>query len=211
MAEALASIFLEVVVAPAFDAEALEILAAKPNLRVLVDERLADDDPPPPTAAAPTGRSARAGGAVLVTAPDVVADDPPTWTCVTRRAPTDEELRRPRPRLAAGPRGDVERDRAGHGPSAGRHRQRPDVAGRCRPAGRRQGPRDARAGRRRRAPPARSDAFFPFPDALEACLAAGVTAVRPAGRLDRDDRRRSPSSTRPAATMLMTGTRHFRH
>ena len=44
VAEALTSIFLEIVVAPAYTAEALEVLATKPNLRVLVDERLASDD-----------------------------------------------------------------------------------------------------------------------------------------------------------------------
>ena len=41
LAEAMTSIFLEIVIAPSFSADALEILATKPNLRVLVDELLA--------------------------------------------------------------------------------------------------------------------------------------------------------------------------
>ena len=45
VAEALTSIFLEIVIAPAFTAEALAVLATKPNLRVLVDEALAVDEP----------------------------------------------------------------------------------------------------------------------------------------------------------------------
>ena len=89
-AERLVSIFLEIVVAPAFDAGALEVLATKPNLRVLLDEALADDDAPAGPLD-PTGSIRTAGGAVLVTTPDVAADDPTTWTCATRRAPTDAE------------------------------------------------------------------------------------------------------------------------
>ena len=91
MAEALTSIFLEIVVAPAFTEEALEVLATKPNLRVLVDEALASDEPSAAGGRIPIGSIRTAGGAVLVTTPDVVADDPTTWTCATRRAPTDEE------------------------------------------------------------------------------------------------------------------------
>ena len=60
----------------------------------------------------------------------------------------------------------------------------PDVARRRRPPGRRQGARDARRRPRRVGAACASDAFFPFPDAVEVCLAAGVHRVRPAGRLD---------------------------
>ncbi len=91
LAEALTSIFLEIVVAPAYSGEALEVLAKKPNLRVLVDERLASDVPVLASAASPVGSIRTAGGAVLVTTPDIVTDEPVTWTCATRRAPTDEE------------------------------------------------------------------------------------------------------------------------
>ena len=48
MAEALVSIFLEVVVAPGFDPAATTILATKPNLRLVVDPRLAADEPGSP-------------------------------------------------------------------------------------------------------------------------------------------------------------------
>ena len=47
LAEALTSIFLEVIVAPGFDEAARRALAAKPNLRLLVDPSLADEGPPP--------------------------------------------------------------------------------------------------------------------------------------------------------------------
>ena len=86
LAERLVSIFLEVVVAPACSPEALEILARKPNLRVVLDPGLGA--PPLP------GLELRsAGGALLVTQADVAADDPTTWQVATpaladgRRAP----------------------------------------------------------------------------------------------------------------------------
>ena len=59
VAERLVSIFLEIVVAPAFDADALEVLATKPNLRVLLDEALAATSTVPPAAADRPARSGR--------------------------------------------------------------------------------------------------------------------------------------------------------
>ena len=89
VAEALASIFLEVVVAPAFDDAALAVLARKPNLRLVVDPELARDEPGPPPD--PRGSIRSSGGAVLVTTPDTVPDDPAGWSVVTRREPTPAE------------------------------------------------------------------------------------------------------------------------
>ena len=55
-----------------------------------------------------------------------------------------------------------------------------------------------------------SDAFFPFPDAVEACLAAGVTAfVQPGGSLR--DAEVVAAVDAAGAAMLLTGVRHFRH
>ena len=79
VAEALVSIFLEVVVAPAFDADALAVLATKPNLRLVLDPQLGGRRAVRGRAD-PTGSIRTAGGAVLVTAPDIAADDPATWT-----------------------------------------------------------------------------------------------------------------------------------
>ena len=86
LAERLASIFLEVVVAPGVDPAAATILAGRADLRVLVDPHLGS--PPVP------GREVRsAGGAVLVTDADVEPDDPSTWSAATTRRPTPDELR----------------------------------------------------------------------------------------------------------------------
>ena len=55
-----------------------------------------------------------------------------------------------------------------------------------------------------------SDAFYPFPDALDVCAAAGVTAFVQPGGSQRDSDVVSAADATGAA-MLMTGVRHFRH
>ena len=55
-----------------------------------------------------------------------------------------------------------------------------------------------------------SDAFYPFADAVEACLVAGVTAFAQPGGSVRDAEVVAAVDA-AGGTMLMTGTRHFRH
>ncbi|NLT35780.1 MAG: bifunctional phosphoribosylaminoimidazolecarboxamide formyltransferase/IMP cyclohydrolase, partial [Gaiellales bacterium] len=55
-----------------------------------------------------------------------------------------------------------------------------------------------------------SDAFFPFPDALEVCVNAGATCVIHPGGSIRDDESRELAEARGMA-MVMTGRRHFKH
>jgi len=207
LAEALASIFLEVVVAPGFDPDALRALAAKPNLRLIVDRSLgAESAVPSPS---PTGALRTAGGAVLVTAPDVRPDDPADWRVVTRRGPSDRELRDLDLawRLVRGVTSNaivLVRDGMLIGLGSGQT-SRVDAA--------RQAVAKATAmlGAERLVGAAcASDAFYPFPDAVEACLAAGVTAfVQPGG--SRRDADATAAADAAAATMLVTGVRHFRH
>jgi phosphoribosylaminoimidazolecarboxamide formyltransferase/IMP cyclohydrolase len=209
VAEALTSIFLEIVVAPAYGSDALEVLGNKPNLRVLVDEALAADEPLASDAISPTGSIRTAGGAVLVTAPDVVADTPSTWTCATERAPTTTGAVGPRPRVAAGTWRDVERHRARAGRAARGDGQRPDLTSGRRATGGRQGARDTRCrldGRSRLC----ERCVLPVPDAVEVCLDAGVQAfVQPGGSMR--DAEVVDIAERRDATMLITGVRHFRH
>ena len=55
-----------------------------------------------------------------------------------------------------------------------------------------------------------SDAFFPFADAVEVCLAAGVTGfVQPGG--SRRDAEVIAAAEAAGAAMVLTGRRHFRH
>jgi phosphoribosylaminoimidazolecarboxamide formyltransferase/IMP cyclohydrolase len=209
VAEALSSIFLEIVVAPAYTGEALEVLVKKPNLRVLVDERLSSDAPVTAATASPVGSIRTAGGAVLVTTPDIVTDAPATWTCATRRAPTDEEqldldLAW---RLVRGVTSNaivLVRERRLVGMGSGQT-SRVDAA--------RQAVAKAHAmlgAASTSGAACASDAFFPFPDAVEVCLAAGVRAFAQPGGSMRDA---DAVAVVDAAdgTMLITGTRHFRH
>ncbi len=209
VAEALTSIFLEVVVAPSYTAEALAVLATKPNLRVLVDEALASDEPVPPSAAAPTGSIRTAGGAVLLTSPDTVTDQPTTWPCAAPRAPTeDEQLDLDLAwRLVRGVTSNaivLVRDRRLVGMGSGQT-SRVDAA--------RQAVTKAHAmlgAASTIGAACASDAFFPFTDAVEVCLAAGVRAfAQPGGSIRDADAVAAVDAI--DGTMLITGTRHFRH
>jgi phosphoribosylaminoimidazolecarboxamide formyltransferase/IMP cyclohydrolase len=209
IAEALVSIFLEVVVAPAYTGDALAVLATKPNLRVLLDETLAHDEPVASGAVSPTGSLRTAGGAVLVTAPDVVADQPAAWTCATRRPPTADELLDLDLawRLVRGVTSNaivLVRDRRLIGMGSGQTSRVDAARGAVAKA-------QAMLGASETAGAAcASDAFYPFADAVEACLAAGVRAfVQPGGSLR--DAETIAVADAADATMLITGVRHFRH
>jgi phosphoribosylaminoimidazolecarboxamide formyltransferase/IMP cyclohydrolase len=198
LAEKLTSIFLEVVAAPDVTSDARDILARKPNLRVLLDPSLGA----PPQA----GMELRsAGGAVLVTEADVAPDDPQAWVVATRRAPTDEEraaleLAWRVCRYVKSNAIVLVKGGAVVGVGAGQM-SRVDSA---RLAVAKAGP-DRAAGA-----VCASDAFYPFPDALEVCAQGGVTAfVQPGG--SQRDADVIAAADAAGAAMLMTGTRHFRH
>ena len=151
------------------------------------------DEPVPPTRADPIGSIRTAGGAVLVTAPDIEADDPDAWTCATRRAPTDEEqldldLAW---RLVRGVTSNaivLVRDAPPR-----RDGQRPDVAGGRRAPGRREGAGDARARRDRRARPAPRTRSSRSPTrSRSASRPASGAFAQPGGSMR--DARRSPRS-----------------
>jgi phosphoribosylaminoimidazolecarboxamide formyltransferase / IMP cyclohydrolase len=209
LAEALVAIFLEIVVAPAFDADALEVLATKPNLRLVVDEFLSGDEAARADSPSSTGSIRSAGGAVLVTSPDVAPDDPNGWACATGRAPTHDEARDLDLawRLVRGVTSNaivLVRDQRLIGIGSGQT-SRVDAA--------RQAVAKAQAmlgeGITVGASCA-SDAFFPFPDAVEACLDAGVRAfVQPGGSVRDADTVAAVDAV--GGAMMLSGTRHFRH
>lgn len=207
VAEALVSIFLEVVVAPGFDPDALEVLAGKPNLRLVVDPALASDEPP--GVPSPTGSLRTAGGAVLVTAPDLVPDDPAAWRVVSQRPPSDAELADLDLawRLVRGVTSNaivLVRDRRLIGMGSGQTSRVDAARGAV-------GKALAYAGEGAlRSAACASDAFYPFPDAVEVCLDAGVSAfVQPGGSVR--DLEVVAAADAAGAAMLVTGVRHFRH
>ncbi|HEX5147462.1 MAG TPA: bifunctional phosphoribosylaminoimidazolecarboxamide formyltransferase/IMP cyclohydrolase [Candidatus Limnocylindrales bacterium] len=207
VAEALVSIFLEVVVAPGFDETALAILATKPNLRLVVDPVLAGDEPGSPPE--PTSSIRTAGGAVLLTTTDTIPDDPSTWTVATRRLPSDQERRDLDLawRLVRGVTSNaivLVKDARLIGMGSGQT-SRVDAARGAVDKARTHAGEDALRGAA-----CASDAFYPFPDAVDVCLEAGVTAfVQPGGSMRDADT--VAAVDRAGGSMLVTGIRHFRH
>jgi phosphoribosylaminoimidazolecarboxamide formyltransferase/IMP cyclohydrolase len=204
LAERLIAIFLEVVVAPAFSPQALGVLAAKPNLRLLVHPPLADARGTAPGPADPLAEIRSAGGGVLVGSADDQPDDPSEWTVATSRVPTGEERRDLDLawRIARHVKSNaivLVRDGALVGVGAGQM-SRVDSARLA----------VAKAGDRAPGSACASDAFYPFADGVEVCLAAGVRAfVQPGGSVR--DAEVIAAAESAGATMLLTGKRHFKH
>jgi phosphoribosylaminoimidazolecarboxamide formyltransferase/IMP cyclohydrolase len=206
MAEQIAEVFTEVVAAPDFEPEALEILRRKKNVRLL---RLPTLGPFEPMEFRPIS------GGVLVQAvdridarasgPDGGGDDPSLWRLVTGEPADGATLAD----LAFAWRAvrAVKSNAillAKDGGSVGVGMGQVNRVDSCRLA-------VARAGEERaRGAVAASDAFFPFPDGLEVLLEAGVRAVVQPGGSVRDDE--VVAAARAAgATMYLTGVRHFAH
>ncbi len=213
VATALTELFLEVVVAPSFEPEALAILASKANLRLVEDGGLGAD--PPPARADGTfsvdylGSIRTAGGAVLVGAPDDVLDDPSEWLAMTTRTPSERELADLDVawRIVRGVVSNaivLVRDGQLVGLGSGQV-SRVDA---CRQAIEKAERLHAPAGATRAV--AASDAFFPFADGPQLLLDAGVTAiVQPGGSLR--DAEVLAAADAAGAAMLITARRHFRH
>jgi phosphoribosylaminoimidazolecarboxamide formyltransferase/IMP cyclohydrolase len=197
VAQAMSEIFLEVVIAPAFDESALEILTKKQNIRLLIA---------PERTAGPEARFISGGmlmqGTDRIDAP---GDDPANWTLACGDPADPETLRD----LAFAWRACravksnailLASGQAAVGIGMGQV-NRVDSARLA----------VARAGEERAVGAvAASDAFFPFPDGLEVLLAAGVRAVVQPGGSVRDEE--VVAAARAAdATMYFTGVRHFFH
>ncbi|MCZ6736777.1 MAG: bifunctional phosphoribosylaminoimidazolecarboxamide formyltransferase/IMP cyclohydrolase, partial [Actinobacteria bacterium] len=191
-AEAIGHRFVEVVVARSVDPDALEVLSAKQNLRVL--------SAPEPSSGGDDYR--RVDGGLLVQSRD--SFDGETWDTVSERAPTDGELRALEFAwiVAAHTKSNAVVLAGGEqavGVGAG-DQSRVGAAERA----------VAKAGGRARGAVAASDAFFPFRDGLDALAKAGVTAVvEPGG--SRNDQELIDAANEHGIALVFTGERHFRH
>jgi phosphoribosylaminoimidazolecarboxamide formyltransferase / IMP cyclohydrolase len=198
LAKQVAEIFTEVLVAPAFEDGAVEILQGKKNIRLLVAEPLSQGD---------AVETRAISGGLLMQHTDrfqAPGDDPSAW------------------QLAAGPAASAEvlADLAfawkacravksnaillaSDGASVGVGMGQVNRVDSCRLA-------VSRAGERAPGSVAASDAFFPFPDGLEVLIEAGVKAVVQPGGSIRDDQA-IEAATKAGITMYFTNTRHFFH
>jgi phosphoribosylaminoimidazolecarboxamide formyltransferase/IMP cyclohydrolase len=206
-ARAITEIFTEVIVAPDATDEAIAIVAAKKNLRLLLAGALPD-----PRAAGLTYKTV-AGGLLVQSRDNAVVDDM-TLKAVTRRQPSDAELRDLKFafRVAKHVKSNTivyAKDLATVGIGAGQM-SRVDSA---RIAARKA--QDAAAELKLAEPMTKgsvvaSDAFFPFADGMLACIEAGATAVIQPGGSVRDDEVIKAADDHGIA-MVLTGVRHFRH
>jgi phosphoribosylaminoimidazolecarboxamide formyltransferase/IMP cyclohydrolase len=206
-ARAIAEIFTEVIIAPGATEEAIAIVGAKKNLRLLLAGGLPD-----PKANGLTVKSV-AGGLLVQSRDNAVVDEMQLKT-VTRRVPTEAELTDLRFafRVAKHVKSNTivyAKDRATVGIGAGQM-SRVDAA---RIAARKA--EDAARAQKLAAPLTKgsvvaSDAFFPFADGLLVAIEAGATAVIQPGGSVRDDEVIKAADEHGIA-MVFTGTRHFRH
>jgi phosphoribosylaminoimidazolecarboxamide formyltransferase/IMP cyclohydrolase len=203
-AERIIQLFTEVVIAPDAAADARAVLAAKPNLRLLLTGG----------PAAPDDLMLRSvGGGLLVQERDRASVDELELEAVTARAPTATELADLRFAFAVCKHvrsNAIVFAKAGAtvGIGAGQMSRLDSVAIAVRKAAEiaiaaGEAPRTVGS-------VVASDAFFPFADGLEAALAAGATAViQPGGSMR--DAEVIAAADRAGAAMVFTRRRHFRH
>ncbi|MBK5927508.1 bifunctional phosphoribosylaminoimidazolecarboxamide formyltransferase/IMP cyclohydrolase [Rhodobaculum claviforme] len=206
-AEAICEIFTEVVIAPGADAAALKCFAAKPNLRLLLTDALADP-------AAPGLSLRQVAGGLLVQDRDADLLDEGALRVVTKRSPTPAEradllfawtvAKHVKSNAIVYARGG-----ATVGIGAGQMSRVDSTRIAARKAA------DMAEALGLDASPAKgavvaSDAFFPFPDGLITAAEAGATAViQPGGSLR--DQAVIDAADAAGLAMLFTGRRHFRH
>lgn len=198
LATAMADVFTEVIIAPDFDDDALEILMQKKNLRIL---RVAGPHP----GRRHEGRTI-SGGMLLQSIDDVAdaGDDPASWTLVSGE-PADASTRRDLEFSWTACRS-VKSNAillASAGGAVGIGMGQVNRVDSARLA-------VDRAGDRAAGSVAASDAFFPFPDGLQVLIDGGVRAVVQPGGSVRDDEV-IEAAKRAGITMYLTGTRHFFH
>lgn len=195
----LAATLFHIVIAPDFTEDALPIVSKRAITRVL---RLPNR---PGKDSGTTALDLRPiAGGLLVQTPDTEVDDEAGWKVVTKRQPTERELDDLRYAWAAvrpvkSNAIVLAQGQAVIGVGAGQPNRLESVDIACRKA----------AGRAEGAALA-SDAFFPFADGVERAIEGGVTAVIQPGGSVRDAEVVAAANA-AGITMVMTGTRHFRH
>ncbi len=199
LAEEVDKIFTEVLVAPDFSAAALERLTQKRNRRLLrfhpdqIDASQLDWK--------------RVFGGVLIQEPDLAIEEIAACPAATRRKPTEDELRAlafnwkvaKHVKSNAVVFGGLDRTLALGGGATSRLDAILQAAAKAKCVG-----LDLTGSA------LASDAFFPFPDGIEAAAQAGATAVAQPGGSTRDDEVIA-AADRLGIAMVLTGVRHFRH
>ncbi len=198
-AEAVSKLFVEAIVAPAYEPAALEVLATKKNLRVME------------LAGSSSSRTSlevkNVEGGLLVQTPDDRRATPEEWKCVTERQPTDAERRallfawRVVKHVKSNAIVFV-REGCAVGVGAGQMSRVDSVKLAAQKARELKHSLEGTV--------VGSDAFFPFPDGVEEAAKAGATAIVEPGGSVRDADVIAAANQLNLA-MLFTGIRHFKH
>ncbi|MFL5767095.1 MAG: bifunctional phosphoribosylaminoimidazolecarboxamide formyltransferase/IMP cyclohydrolase [Actinomycetota bacterium] len=193
-AQAMEDVFTEVIVAPAYTDGARNAFAARENLRVVRA----------PLSARPDLDVRPMIGGALVQDADRIVEGRQEMKVVSRREPTEAEWRDLLFAWTVGARVKSNaivfaKDRATVGVGAGQMSRVDSAVLAAR-----------KAGERARGAVMASDAFFPFPDAVEVSADAGITAVIHPGGSVRDEEVLRVAESRDMA-VVVTGRRHFRH
>jgi phosphoribosylaminoimidazolecarboxamide formyltransferase / IMP cyclohydrolase len=198
LAEAISGQFAELVFAPGYDDEALEVFSAKPNMRVLEDNErrrmnFAEQD------------TKRVMGGLLVQDRDMDLEERSEMQVVTERHPTEDEwgemlfawkvCKHVRSNAIV-----LSKDLASVGIGAGQM-SRVDSVRLAIEKSQAESLRDAAMA---------SDAFFPFPDGPQLAIEAGITAIIQPGGSKRDHEV-VEAADEAGIAMVFTSRRHFRH
>lgn len=195
-AEVMIDNFIELLIAPRFEREALAVLAAKKDLRII---ELGEGAP------FPGMDCRRIRGGLLLQEYDTDPYDTSSWEVKTTKSPTEDQWEdlvfawkvakhvKSNAILLA-------RGGATVGVGAGQM-SRVDAASIA----------VEKAGDRARGCSVASDAFFPFPDAVEKVIGAGALAIAQPGGSKRGDDEALAACERHGVAMVFTGRRHFRH
>ena len=197
-AEEISKIFLEIVIAPSFSQEALDILTKKKNLRLLILDKIS----------APHPKDAldmkKVSGGLLVQQINTELIHMDQLKVVTKRAPTEDEMKG----LLFGWKVvkhtksnaivlSAEDRTIGVGPGQTNRITALELAIKY-------------GGDKVKGSVMASDAFFPFPDCVEAAAEAGVTAIIQPGGSIRDEQS-IEACDKYGIAMVFTGMRHFKH
>lgn len=195
-AERLSDIFLEIIIAPDYEQDALELLSKKKNIRLLKVGEI--------QAASKHWRYQTVAGGVLVQEQDVKQVQREDCQVVTDREPTEEEWAQLLFSWKA-----VKHVKSNAIVLARHHMTVGIGAGQMNRVG---AARIAieQAGDKSQGSVMASDAFFPMPDTVEIAAKAGVRAIiQPGGSIK--DNESIAEANRHGMAMVVTGVRHFRH
>lgn len=189
-------LFVEIIVAPSFSDGAVALLTKSKDLRII--------EAPPVHMREPAFEYHGIAGGMLVQEFDRMTDDPPEMRVLSKRQPSETELRDMRYawRCVKHVKSNavvVVKDRALIGMGAGQ----PNRVTSARLA-------VQSAGARARGAVSASDALIPFPDTVEVCAEAGITAIIQTGGSIRDEDSVAACDANNIS-MVATGIRHFRH